>query len=439
MNKILEEFKRIKTERNQFINETNKKGEFLLSQAKNKFDSVHNTIFDKNINNKNIKKENEYLDLVKTHLSKSINLNEQIFSYNLFFNNCYQDIILFIENKIKDILNKYNEKINEEEDYEYIQNIIQLANLTKILAEENKDLIKGESNQQKEDLLIQLKENLNIINNTLSPQFLSSKKNNKSIIDNISKILNYLAEYIIFIYNDINSINSINLNLNFNDEGNQNYISNYLLNAIFNNKYNSYYNTKKANNSKIWKLIITKNKNKEITLSQSNFKVKNKSIKIPKNYSIHIFIEKSRDINKTIELMKCIMTYVKNKIMVNYVITNNFRSKLEGYYCFEIFGIGKRKKKIIESIKNKMERINKKVKYNDISIMIKISRFNDLDVLMKKKFFSLLKKEFNKVNKEENNKNIISVNYLMNLVENDIHHNFSENSMKKYLNPKNII
>ena len=85
MNKILEEFKRIKTERNQFINETNKKGEFLLSQAKNKFDSVHNTIFDKNINNKNIKKENEYLDLVKTHLSKAINLNEQIFSYSLFF------------------------------------------------------------------------------------------------------------------------------------------------------------------------------------------------------------------------------------------------------------------------------------------------------------------------------------------------------------------
>ena len=85
MNKILEEFKRIKTQRNQFINETNKKSEFLLSQAKNKFDSIHNTILDKNINKKNIEKEIEYLDLIKLHLSKAINLNQQISSYNSFF------------------------------------------------------------------------------------------------------------------------------------------------------------------------------------------------------------------------------------------------------------------------------------------------------------------------------------------------------------------
>ena len=56
MNKILEDFKRIKTQRNQFVNETNKKGEVLLSQAKNKFDSVHNSIEYKNINNKYIEK-----------------------------------------------------------------------------------------------------------------------------------------------------------------------------------------------------------------------------------------------------------------------------------------------------------------------------------------------------------------------------------------------
>ena len=36
MNKIIEEFRRIKSERNNFVNETNKKGELLLSQAKNK-------------------------------------------------------------------------------------------------------------------------------------------------------------------------------------------------------------------------------------------------------------------------------------------------------------------------------------------------------------------------------------------------------------------
>ena len=44
MNKILEEFNKLKNERNQFINETNKKGELLLSQAKSKFDSVKNSI-----------------------------------------------------------------------------------------------------------------------------------------------------------------------------------------------------------------------------------------------------------------------------------------------------------------------------------------------------------------------------------------------------------
>ena len=216
MNKILEEFKRIKTQRNQFINETNKKGEFLLSQAKNKFDSIHNTILDKNINKKNIEKEIEYLDLIKLHLSKAINLNQQISSYNSYFNNCFQDIILFIENKIKDILYKNNEKINEEEDYEYIQNIIKLANLTKILAEENENNLKGESNSQKQNLLIQLKENLNIIYNNLSPELLSNNNKNKSIIDNISKILNYISEYIIFIYNDITSISpTYQINYNF--------------------------------------------------------------------------------------------------------------------------------------------------------------------------------------------------------------------------------
>lgn len=435
MNKILEEFKRIKTQRNQFINETNKKGEFLLSQAKNKFDSIHNTILDKNINKKNIEKEIEYLDLIKLHLSKAINLNQQISSYNSYFNNCFQDIILFIENKIKDILYKNNEKINEEEDYEYIQNIIKLANLTKILAEENENNLKGESNSQKQNLLMQLKENLNIIYNNLSPELLSNNNKNKSIIDNISKILNYISEYIIFIYNDITSI-SPTYPINYNYDENQNYISFYLLNSILNNKYNTNYY--KYNNAKIWKLIVTKNKNKEITLSQSNFKIK-KIKKIPKNYSIHIFIEKSNNINKIIGLMKYLINYIKNKIMVNYIITNNFKSKLDGYYCFEIFGIGKRKKKIIESIKNKIEKINKKEKYNNVSIMIKISLYNDFDVLMKKKFFNLLKKEFNKTNQNENNKNIICINYLINSVENDIHYNFNESLIRNYLNPNNII
>lgn len=53
MNKILEKFKRIKTERNKFIDETNRKGEILLSQAKNKFDSMKNS--NKNMNNKKIR------------------------------------------------------------------------------------------------------------------------------------------------------------------------------------------------------------------------------------------------------------------------------------------------------------------------------------------------------------------------------------------------
>ena len=202
------------------------------------------------------------------------------------------------------------------------------------------------------------------------------------------------------------------------------------------NKYNNNYY--KYNNEKIWKLIVTKNKNKEITLSQSNFKIK-KIKKIPKNYSIHIFIEKSNNINKIIGLMKYLINYIKNKIMVNYIITNNFKSKLDGYYCFEIFGIGKRKKKIIESIKNKIEKINKKEKYNNVSIMIKISLYNDFDFLIKKKFFNLLKKEFNKTNQNENNKNIICINYLINSVENDIHYNFNESLIRNYLNNNNII
>ena len=432
MNKILEEFKRIKTERNQFVNETNKKGEILFSQAKNKFDSVNNSILEKNINKKNLENENKYIDIIKMHLSKAINCNQELFSYNSFFNYCFQDLTLFLENKIKDILNKNDESIKEEENNEYFQNIIKLANLTKILVEENINIIKGESNPQKTNLLMQLKDNLNIINKYLSPDIFSNKNmNKKSVLDNISKLLNYLSENIIIIYNDINSVN-------YYEEG-ENYISNYLLNSIFNENFNIY---KNESNSKIWKLIITKNNNQEITLSQSNFKLniikKNKNI--PKNYSIHIYIEKTNNINKTIKLMKYLISYVKNKIMTYYVITNNFKSKLDGYYCFEIFGIGKRKKKIIQNIKNKFENISKKSKYNDICIMIKISLYNEFDILMKKKFFNLLKKEFYKLNdKNEDNKKIININYLMNLVKKDVHFNFNENLIEKYLNPTNII
>ena len=432
MNKILEEFKRIKTERNQFVNETNKKGEILFSQAKNKFDSVNNSILEKNINKKNLENENKYIDIIKMHLSKAINCNQELFSYNSFFNFCIQDLTLFLENKIKDILNKNDESIKEEENNEYFQNIIKLANLTKILVEENINIIKGESNPQKTNLLMQLKDNLNIINKYLSPDIFSNKNmNKKSVLDNISKLLNYLSENIIIIYNDINSVN-------YYEEG-ENYISNYLLNLIFNKNFNIY---KTESNSKIWKLIITKNNNQEITLSQSNFKLNSikKNRNIPKNYSIHIYIQKTNNINKTIKLMKYLISYVKNKIMTYYIITNNFKSKLDGYYCFEIFGTGKRKKKIIHNIKNKFENISKKSKYNDICIMIKISLYNEFDVLMKKKFFNLLKKEFYKLNdKNEDNKKIININYLMNLVKKDVHFNFNENLIEKYLNPTNII
>lgn len=84
MNKILEEFNKLKNERNQFINETNKKGELLLSQAKSKFDSVKNSILDKNINNINFEDQYDYIEIIKNHLQKAINLNTELFSYDSF-------------------------------------------------------------------------------------------------------------------------------------------------------------------------------------------------------------------------------------------------------------------------------------------------------------------------------------------------------------------
>ena len=180
MNKILEEFKRIKTARNQFVNETNKKGEILLTEAKNKFDSVHNSIEYKNINNKYLEEENEYLDLIKMHLSKANNLNEELLSCESFINNCFQELILLLEIKIKDFLNKHNENINEGNYFEDIQNIIKLAQLTKILVEENMTIIKGDSNMQRDNLLIQIKDNYNIIYNNLFPDIISNNNiNNK--------------------------------------------------------------------------------------------------------------------------------------------------------------------------------------------------------------------------------------------------------------------
>ena len=426
MNKILEEFKRIKTERINFVNETNKKGELLLSQAKSRFDSVNNNIIDKNINKKIFEEKNEYIDLIKTHLSKAINLNEELFSYQTLFNHNFQEFILFIENKIKNILKKNNEIINEEEDNESIQNIVKLANLTKILVEENIETIKGESNAQKKNLLMQIKENINIIYNNISSDLISNNGiKNKSLIDNISKVLNYISQNLNLIYSDLNSIN-------FNNEEGKNIFTNYILDLIFNNSFNE---CNFNSNSKIWKLIITKNNNQEITISQSSFKNK-KFHKIPKYYSVHIYIEKSNDSNITIKLLKYMIGFIKNKIMRYYVITNNFQSKLEGYYCFEIFGIGKRKKKIIKRIINIMNKINNKTIYNNICVMIKISLYDELGILMKKKFFKLLKKEYtNKLNDSNNN---ITIRNLINSVEKDIYHNFDYNLIRNYLDFDNI-
>ena len=429
MNKILEEFNKLKNERNQFINETNKKGELLLSQAKSKFDSVKNSILDKNINNINFEDQYDHMETIKNHLQKAINLNSELFSYDSFFNNCFQDLILSLELKMKNILFKNNETIKEE-DCEYIQNIIKLANLTKVLVDENNSVIKGNSNIQKTNLLMQLKENLNIIFTTFSDNALSDKKD-KSIIDNISKILNYLSENIIFIYNDINSNNL------YYEEGSQ-YVSYYFLSSIFNQNFNIYSN---VSNSKIWKLIITKNNNNEITLSQSNYKFKkNKNNKkISRNYSIHIYIEKNSNyINATIKLIKYLMSYTKNVIMNKYVITNNFKSKIEGYYCFEIFGIGKRKKKIIQKIKAIMEKITDKKAYKNICVMIKISSYNEFDTLMKKKIFNLFKKEFFKINENEEDNNFCDLASLVDMTEKDIHYNFDSDLMQEFLNPNFI-
>jgi len=431
MNKILEEFKRIKTERNKFIDETNRKGEILLSQAKNKFDSMKNS--NKNMNNKKLNKKYEYLETIKMHLKKAINLKEEIYSYNAFFNKSFQDLILFLDIKIKEILNKNNENMDDEEENENFQDIIKLAQLTKMFAEENMDIIKSDSNPQKQNILMQLKENLNIINSNLSPNIITNNNiKNHSIIDKLSKVLNYISEYIIFIYNDINSIN-------FNNNNDINpYISNYLLNSIFINNLNINNN---INNSKIWKLIITKNNNQEITFTQSNFKSeRNKKLKkYPKNYSIKIYIEKVNNAEKIIKLIKYILSYIKNKIMNYYVITNNLKCKMVGYYYFQIFGIGKRKKKIIQKIKNLIDNINNKTLYNNINVLIKASLYDDIDILLKNKFFKLLKNEFIKFNdKKEENNSIININDLISLVKNNIHYNFDEDLITKYLNLDNI-
>ena len=431
MNKILEEFKRIKTERNKFIDETNRKGEILLSQAKNKFDSMKNS--NKNMNNNKLNKKYEYLETIKMHLKKAINLKEEIYSYNAFFNKSFQDLILFLDIKIKEILNNNNENMDEEEENENFQDIIKLAQLTKMFAEENMDIIKSDSNPQKQNILMQLKENLNIINNNLSPNIITNNNiKNNSIIDKLSKVLNHISDYIIFIYNDINSIN-------FNNNNDINpYISNYLLNSIFINNLNINNN---INNSKIWKLIITKNNNQEITFTQSNFKTeRNKKVKkYPKNYSIKIYIEKVNNAEKIIKLIKYILSYLKNKIMNYYVITNNLKCKKVGYYYFQIFGIGKRKKKIIQKIKNLIDNINNKTLYNNINVLIKASLYDDIDILLKNKFFKLLKNEFLKLNdKKEENNSIININDLINLVKNNIHYNFDEDLITKYLNLDNI-
>jgi hypothetical protein len=63
-------------------------------------------------------------------------------------------------------------------------------------------------------------------------------------------------------------------------------------------------------------------------------------------------------------------------------------------------------------------------------------------ILIKKKFFKLLKKEYEKVKDKynnEDNKNEININEIMKNRKNDIHYNFNDEFIQQYLNPNNIL
>lgn len=364
MESVLQRFELMKKERMKFITETNEKANNYMSTIKNKLNTIeknNNFGIDYNIDIESISNQlkkitsiiNQYDFYYKNYINKKNNLNE-----------C-------IENKINCIDNLKDYPILNKNELDNINNII-LS--TQEFIYNNKNILLSNNNNEKEKIIQLIKEKFFILDNLLKIDY---KKENK------------IMNIIINLFRRIR-----NLLLNNNIFNNNNNIKNY-----FQDDYNIY---KLAKESRILKFNIIQ-ENNEISISKHKFcqlKIKEKY------YDIKIFYNQK----EKQENLRHLLIFIKNQIMKKYIMSLSY-NKTENYNCINIFGIGRKSINLIQNFIDLLNNENLK-KY---SIMIKFIRYNNLDILYRKKFSEL-------------NKKIIT-----NQTNSDLHYNIEDEIIRNYL------
>ena len=370
MENILQRFEEIKKQRVKFINETNEKSKLYLSNINNKLNTFEKNLFNSLDNNNDIQIEN-----ISNQFKKITSIINKYEYYSKNLKNYQENFFDFIENKIKSIENyeKFpllsNEKINN------LKNII---NITQELIKNNENLILGNSCEEKKNILNKINENFNLLNNELQINY--------KIEDSLfNKIINLLRRIKFFIYNNHNII-KLNSNL-------KNFV--YIQDD---------YNIEKiSKESRILKINFIKKNN---LIYKIKHKFKNNNIIKEKYYDIKLYLKDNNENNN--EMKKNILLFIKNKIMKNYVITILYTKNIN-LICINIFGIGKKNLNIQKIFSNLL--LN-----NNILILIKFIKYDNLDILFRKKF------------------SIINNEIMLNKISSNLHHNFKEEFINKYLN-----
>ena len=327
MESVRKKFEKVKEDGIKFMTETNQKAKSYMSTIKNQISTIE--------------KNNYYNFESKIDKEKISNQLKQITSYLHKYYYFYRNYKSY-ENNFFNFFEKYINSLILPE-YPILTNDI--LNTTKELLEQlskyiniNQTILKGNSCEKKDNILQQINHSFQIFEDYLHVNFKNEKENLNNILYFLKRVENFILS------------------------GNRNFIlDDFEINI-------------RANNSKIKKIILIR-ENDYIKKFKSILKSKKGSFR---NYDLNIYI----NISEKIEIVRECLLFIKNKILKKYVMNIKY-SKFTNYYCFNIFGIGKSNYHVSKYLK---QLLSGKVVELNYSIMIKYLIYEQLDLLMLKKF-----------------------------------------------------
>ncbi len=357
MQSVREKFEKVKEEGIKFVTETNQKAKSYMSTIKNKINTI-----EKN----NYYKFNSKIDIenISNQLKQITSFLHQYYFFYRNYKSFENNFFTFFEKQINSLmLSEHpiltNKNLNTTK--EFLNHLSEYITI-------NEEILKDNSSEKRNSILQHINHSFKIFEDYLNVNFKSEKENLNNILYFLKRVENFiLCGNRTFIQDDF----EINL---------------------------------RAKNSKVKKIILIK-ENNNLKKFKSILKFTNKFYR---NYDLYIYIH----ISEKSEIVRQCLMFIKNNIMRKYVMYIKY-SKFNNYYCFNIFGIGKSNLHVFRFLKKFLTEKKINMQY---SMMIKYSIYDELDVLMMKKF-SKINSELN-INKDK-------VNF---------HFTFDDNYIKQFCN-----